>query len=78
MNNRLTKISKYLSFVLKHHPEAIELNLDPERWANIDDLITKANSKGKAIKPEQVREVVALDERKMFELSQDGLQIRSV
>jgi putative RNA 2'-phosphotransferase len=30
MNNRLTKISKYLSFVLKHHPESIGLTLDAD------------------------------------------------
>lgn len=78
MNNRLTKISKYLSFVLKHHPESIGLTLDSDCWANVDELITKANSSGKSIKLEQIKDVVALDERKMFVLSDDGLRIRSV
>jgi len=76
MNNRLTKISKYLIFVLKHHPEKIELKLDPERWASVDDLVKKANSSGKSITLEQVQNVVALDEKKMFVLSDDGSRIR--
>lgn len=76
MNRRLTKISKYLSFVLQHHPESIGLKLDAERWANVDDLIKQANASGKSITPEQVQDVVKLDEKKMFVFSEDGLRIR--
>jgi len=77
MNNRLTKISKYLSFVLQHHPESIGLKLDPERWANVDELIKLANAKGKSITLALVQDVVKLDERKMFAFSDDGLSIRA-
>mgnify|MGYP000300305435 CR=1 FL=1 len=49
MNRRLTKISKYLSFVLRHHPEAIGLELDAERWASVDQLVKNANANGKSI-----------------------------
>ena len=77
MNRRLTKISKYLSFVLRHHPEAIGLKLDPERWANVEELIKNANSSGKSITLTQVQDVVALDEQNMFALSDDGLRIRA-
>ncbi len=78
MNNRLTKISKYLSFVLKHHPESIGLKLDPDRWASVDELVKKANSSGKSITLKHIQDVVALDEKKMFMLSDDGLRIRGV
>ena len=77
MNNRLTKISKYLSFTLRHHPEKIGLKLDAERWANVDELIKQANANGKSITLEQVQQVVALDEMKMFSFSDDGLRIRA-
>ena len=33
-----TELSKFLSFVLRHRPEAIGLELDPNGWADIDDL----------------------------------------
>ena len=78
MNNRLTKISKYLSFILRHHPEKIGLKLDSERWASVDELIKNANSNGKSITMAQVQDVVALDEKKMFVLSDDGLRIRAI
>jgi len=76
MNRRLTKISKYLSFILRHHPESIGLTLDPERWASVDELVKNANSNGKSITLAQVQEVVALNEQKIFVLSDDGLRIR--
>ena len=77
MNRRLTKVSKYLSFVLRHHPEAIGLKLDPERWANVDELLQKAKASGKSITLTQVQDVVTLDEQKMFVFSEDGLRIRA-
>ena len=77
MNRRLTKISKYLSFILRHHPESIGLRLDPERWASVDELVKNANSNGKSITLAQVHEVVALNEQKIFDLSDDGLRIRA-
>ncbi len=76
MNRRLTKISKYLSFILRHHPESIGLKLDADRWAVLDELIKKANASGKSITSQQVTDVVALNEHKIFALSEDGLRIR--
>ena len=77
MNRRLTRISKYLAFILRHHPEKIGLKLDSGRWASVDELVKNANSNGKSITLEQVREVVALNEQKIFVLSDDGLRIRA-
>ncbi len=76
MNRRLTKISKYLSFILRHHPEKIGLKLDAERWAVVDELVEKANSNGKSLTLAQVKQVVELNEKKIFAFSDDGLRIR--
>ena len=77
MNRRLTKISKYLSFILRHHPESIGLRLDPDGWVSVDALVKNANSNGKSITLAQVQEVVALNELKIFVFSDDGLRIRA-
>jgi putative RNA 2'-phosphotransferase len=77
MNKRLTRISKYLSFILKHNPESIGMQLDPEGWLNVDQLITNANANGKSITLEQLREVVASNDQQRFALSDDGLRIRA-
>ena len=76
MNKRLTKISKYLSFILRHEPESIGLKLDADRWANVEELVEKANASGKNFTQAQVEQVVALNEQKIFSLSDDGLRIR--
>ena len=77
MNKRLTRISKYLSFILRHNPESIGMQLDPEGWADIDQLIKSANSSGKSITAAQLHEVVVSSEEKRFALSDDGLRIRA-
>lgn len=46
----LADTSKFLSFVLRHKPEAIGIVLDREGWANIDKLILCAQ-KRQAINP---------------------------
>ena len=37
------KVSKFLSFILRHSPEKIQLSIDSNGWANIDELIDNAN-----------------------------------
>ena len=44
----LADTSKFLSFVLRHKPEAIGIVLDREGWADIDKLILCAQ---KAVNP---------------------------
>ncbi len=41
---QLDKVSKFLSFVLRHKPEAINLELDTQGWAGISDLIEKVSA----------------------------------
>ena len=76
MNKRLTKISKFLSFVLKHHPEAIGMELSSDGSMNIEELVNNANAHGKSMTVEQVHQVVSLSEEKRFAISEDQLEIR--
>lgn len=47
MNRKtLDDTSKFLSYVLRHQPEAIGLTLDGEGWADIDALIAGSGSHG--------------------------------
>lgn len=79
MGNQLDQISKFLSFVLRHKPDAIDLKLDENGWANIDELIEKS-SKEKAFpkltKPLICR-VVENNKKKRFAISEDGVCIRA-
>jgi putative RNA 2'-phosphotransferase len=76
MNKRLTRISKYLTFILRHEPQSIGLQTDADGWLNIEELVSSAQASGKSITIEQVREVLALSEETRFEVSEDDLRIR--
>jgi putative RNA 2'-phosphotransferase len=75
---QLTQASKFLSFVLRHQPEAIGITLDSEGWAEIATLIEAAAGHGQQLSPELVAEVVATSDKKRFAVSSDGARIRAV
>lgn len=70
------KISKFLSYVLRHCPEDIGLVLDENGWANVYELIQK--SKSKYILTNDIIEFVVKNNKKQrFALSEDKKQIRA-
>ena len=71
------QVSKFLSFVLRHKPDEIGLTLGAEGWANIDELIEKANTAGTTFDRADLLGVVASSDKKRFSLSADGLKIRA-
>jgi len=77
MDKRHTRISKYLSLVLRHKPEEIGLRLDPQGWMAIDELLAAAAAHGQAIARHELDFVVANNNKKRFALSEDGLCIRA-
>ncbi|TCM69756.1 putative RNA 2'-phosphotransferase [Acinetobacter calcoaceticus] len=71
--------SKFLSYILRHQPEAIALHLDSEGWANIDQLILQAQHIAKRhFNLEQIQDLVVSNDKQRFEISADGLHIRAV
>ena len=74
----LADTSKFLSFVLRHKPEAIGIVLDREGWADIDKLILCAQKAGKRLTRALLDTVVATSDKKRFSHSSDGRCIRAV
>jgi len=58
MDKRLVSLSKFLSRVLRHHPEAIGLTLDSQGWAGVEELLAQARRHGVALTPELLEKVV--------------------
>jgi putative RNA 2'-phosphotransferase len=77
MNKQLVEISKFLSFVLRHNPQAIGITLDAEGWVSVDELLAAAARHGQSIRREQLDEVVATNDKKRFAFSPDGRLIRA-
>jgi putative RNA 2'-phosphotransferase len=75
--NDLIKISKFLSLVLRHKPDAIRIKLDGAGWVDVDTLLEALKIYGKAIDKATLDEVVATNNKKRFEYSPDGSKIRA-
>lgn len=77
MNKKYNEISKFLSYVLRHQPEAIGISLDKQGWAMIDDLILCASKEGYIFDRQLLLEVVANSDKRRFKISEDNLRIRA-
>ena len=77
MSKLLNDTSKFLSYVLRHEPQAIGLTLDSEGWADIANLIDGAKRAGKTIDRDLILQVVDSSDKKRFTISEDGLRIRA-
>jgi putative RNA 2'-phosphotransferase len=77
LNRELVRISKFLSLVLRHKPEKIGLSLDQSGWAQVSELLSKANQAGLSLSKELLQQVVEQNDKMRFSFSQDGLRIRA-
>lgn len=75
--NEKTSISKFLSLVLRHRPEAAGIALDEGGWTNVDTLLQGCHAHGKRFTREQLDEVVATNPKQRFAFSEDGSRIRA-
>ncbi|HEX8061861.1 MAG TPA: RNA 2'-phosphotransferase [Allosphingosinicella sp.] len=71
------KISKSLSYWLRHRPDAAGLELDGSGWAPVSEVMRALAVGGLADRIEQLHEVVAESDKNRFELSPDGDRIRA-
>ncbi len=77
MKPNITKLSKFLSYVLRHKPNTIELILDKNGWTDVTDLLNKMKRFGKDMDLELLRKVVETNNKKRFSFSEDGSKIRA-
>jgi len=77
MKDRYTKISKFLSLVLRHEPEKIGLKLDAEGWTSVSDLLSRLTVEGRSITLEELQTVVVMNDKQRFSFSDDRTLIRA-
>lgn len=78
MNEKTTKdTSKFLSLVLRHAPEKIQLRLDENGWAKTNELITQCNKFHKKLNLELLDYVVENNDKKRFAFNDDKSMIRA-
>jgi putative RNA 2'-phosphotransferase len=76
MTDPIVATSKFLSFVLRHRPDAIGLALDEAGWAGIDDILRLAPP-GEGLTRERIERAVAENDKQRFAISDDGTRIRA-
>jgi len=77
MNAQLTKLSKFLSLVLRHDPARIGLILDDNGWVAVATLLDAAQRHGVALDQATLQQIIAENDKQRFALSADGLRIRA-
>lgn len=75
MDNK--QISKFLSFVLRHKPEEINIQLYANGWTDVDILIEKANAHMVPLNFELLEEIVITNDKKRFSFNTDYTMIRA-
>lgn len=73
---RLERLSKFISLILRHRPEIIEITLDEHGWANVDELIAGIG-KTEEFDMALLKEIVATDEKQRYSFSTDRTLIRA-
>lgn len=61
MPNSLSEKSKFISYVLRHKPDAIGIRLNKEGWTDIDELLSKTTKP--IITRAELEKIVAEDEK---------------
>jgi len=74
---RKTRISKFLSLVLRHKPEEIGLSLEEGGWLRVEKLLRACAAHGQKFSPEELREVVETNDKKRFSFDDAGEKIRA-
>lgn len=77
MDQPLKAVSKFLSYILRHRPEAIDLELNAGGWAAVADLIQCADKHDHFLSEEIIKKVVISNDKQRFKLSEDGQYIRA-
>ncbi|MGY1809908.1 RNA 2'-phosphotransferase [Blastococcus sp. SYSU D00669] len=71
------RVSKRLSYVLRHRPESVGLRLDPCGWADVDALLRGLAAHGLALDRADLKHVVDTDGKQRFAFDAPGTRIRA-
>ncbi len=71
------RISKFLSLVLRHKPEYIQISLDKNGWVNITELLEKSKIKNIYFSKEELIEIVKTNDKQRFALNENNTMIRA-
>lgn len=72
----LNNLSRFISLILRHKPEAIGIALDEHGWANVNELI-EGIRKTRTFHLEMLEEIVRTDSKQRYSFNEDKTLIRA-
>jgi putative RNA 2'-phosphotransferase len=73
----VVRVSKRLSYVLRHHPDSVGLTLDAAGWVDVDELLAALRAHGLRLDRAQLDQVVATNDKRRFAFDETGTRIRA-
>ncbi|MBE5848540.1 MAG: RNA 2'-phosphotransferase [Lachnospiraceae bacterium] len=78
MNDKeLKRMGKYVSMLLRHHPEEAGVILDEHGWADVNDLISRVSPRY-PLTEELLHQIAYGPDKQRYEFSEDGKKVRAV
>ena len=74
---RFVRVSKLLSFGLRHRPDKLGLHLDEAGWAGVEQVLESLAAQGEKVSIEELERLVSTSDKQRFALSDDGRRIRA-
>lgn len=71
------RISKKMSYALRHHPDALGLQVDAGGWTTTNELLKGFQDVDWPVTLAEIQEVVTMNPKQRFEFSEDGQRIRA-
>jgi putative RNA 2'-phosphotransferase len=73
----VVRVSKRLSFVLRHRPDSVGLTLDDAGWVDVDTLLDALAAHGLSLPRAGLEHVVATNDKCRFAFDESGTRIRA-
>lgn len=71
-------VSRTLSYILRHHPESIDVKLDKNGWVGVTELLSKSRENNKFdITFEELETIVIENDKQRFKFNDDKTNIRA-
>jgi len=72
------KLGRFISLILRHKPETIDLKLDKNGWADTKELIEKISKSGREIDFKILERIVNENNKKRYSFNETKTKIRAV
>ena len=72
-----TSASRFISLILRHDPQKIDITLEHDGWADTDALLEGMNRAGYRVSLEELKEIVTTNNKQRFKFSDDYTKIRA-